>query len=79
MRGFIDILYRPPAGQLVIGDYKTDREKDDTRYATQAVAYTEAVSRALGEKAVFKTIYVRDFDPPPAPISKRTPFMTPER
>lgn len=59
MRGALDILYRLPSGQWMIGDYKTDREQDETRYAAQAAAYTEAVARALGEKAIFKTIYIR--------------------
>ncbi len=61
MRGAVDILYRLPSGQLIIGDYKTDRTQDDDRYTAQGKAYEEAVTRALGEKATFKTIYLREF------------------
>ena len=60
MRGTMDILYRLPSGQLVIGDYKTDKELDPAKYAPQAEAYQEAVQRALGEKAQFKLIYLRE-------------------
>jgi ATP-dependent helicase/nuclease subunit A len=57
MRGAMDIVYRLPDGQLVIGDYKTGQTKQD--YAAQEQAYQEAVKRALGEEAVFKIIALR--------------------
>jgi ATP-dependent helicase/nuclease subunit A len=60
MRGYIDILYRTTAGQLVIGDYKTDKEHDEARYIEQAKAYQYAIELSLSEKAVFKLIYLRD-------------------
>ncbi len=64
MRGTLDILYRLPSGQLVVGDYKTTQNVgrsavESDPYALQAQAYTEAISRALGEKAIFKLIYLR--------------------
>jgi ATP-dependent exoDNAse (exonuclease V) beta subunit len=59
MRGAMDILYRLPSGQLIVGDYKTDLNPEANRYAAQGAAYTEAVSRALGEKALFKALYLR--------------------
>ena len=57
MRGTMDILYRLPNGQTVIGDYKTGATKQD--YAAQAAAYQEAVHRALGARAVCKIISLR--------------------
>jgi ATP-dependent helicase/nuclease subunit A len=62
MRGAIDILYRTKGGQLVIGDYKTGLRTEDSelKYSAQGSAYAEAVSRALGEKAIFKLIYLRE-------------------
>ena len=60
MRGFMDILYKTPRGQLVIGDYKTDKERVPAKYAEQAKAYEEAIQRSLGEKAQFKLIYLRE-------------------
>ena len=60
MRGFMDILYRTPDGALVIGDFKTDKEYDEKRYTEQAKAYQQAIQLALGEKAEFKLIYLRD-------------------
>ena len=63
MRGAIDILYRLPTGQLIIGDYKTSSsglriQDSESHYAAQGAAYREAVSRALGEKAAFKIISI---------------------
>ena len=60
MRGFMDILYRTMDGRLVVGDYKTDKERDEARYMAQAAAYTDVVFRALGEQAEFKLIYLRE-------------------
>ncbi len=60
MRGAMDILYRTLSNQLVIGDYKTDKEQDPTHYTAQAEAYRQAVQLALGEQAAFKLIYLRD-------------------
>jgi ATP-dependent exoDNAse (exonuclease V) beta subunit len=60
MRGTIDILYRLPSKQLVIGDYKSDKELDTSKYTEQGKAYEEAVSRALGEKPIFKLIHLRE-------------------
>jgi len=37
MRGTIDVLYRTPAGRLVIGDYKTDKELNPEKYAAQSM------------------------------------------
>lgn len=59
MRGTMDILYRTPSGEIIVGDYKTDREVDPDRYKPQGAAYTEAVSRSLGESAQFRLIYLR--------------------
>lgn len=58
-RGAIDILYKTPNGQLVIGDYKTGRIQDEAVYEPQKKAYTEAVQKATGQPATFKTIYLR--------------------
>ncbi len=60
MRGTMDILYRSPDGKLVVGDYKTDNELYPGKYASQAQAYAEAAQRALGEKAQFKLISLRE-------------------
>jgi hypothetical protein len=60
MRGTMDLLYRLPSGLLVIGDYKTDKDLDPSKYAEQGKAYEEAVTRALGEKATFKLIHLRE-------------------
>jgi ATP-dependent exoDNAse (exonuclease V) beta subunit len=57
LRGTIDILYRLPSGQVVIGDYKTGQTKQD--YEAQGQAYKEAVKRVLGEDAAFKIISLR--------------------
>lgn len=59
MRGTIDILYRLPSGQLVVGDYKTDQDLDPEKYKAQAAAYTQAVSLALNERVQFKLISIR--------------------
>jgi len=58
MRGTIDILYKFPNGQIVIGDYKTGQTKQD--YTAQSAGYKEAVKRALGVDAVFKIIALRE-------------------
>jgi ATP-dependent helicase/nuclease subunit A len=51
-RGYIDMLYRDPAGELVVADFKTDRDSDPNRlretYAAQLDAYGRAVQLALG-------------------------------
>jgi ATP-dependent helicase/nuclease subunit A len=51
-RGSIDLLYRDGDGQIVVADYKTDRDEDDDalrrRYAEQLGVYVEAVQRTLG-------------------------------
>jgi len=68
MRGTIDILYRLPSGQVVIGDYKTSRSELGARnsvlgadpYSAQSSAYREAVHRALGVEATFKIIALRE-------------------
>ncbi len=60
MRGSMDILYRTPKDELVIGDYKTAKELDASKYAEQGKAYEEAVSRALGEKPALKLIHLRE-------------------
>ena len=58
MRGTLDILYRLPTGQVVIGDYKTGKTAHD--YSVQGKTYEEAVHRALGINAVFKVINLRE-------------------
>jgi ATP-dependent helicase/nuclease subunit A len=60
MRGQIDILYRLPSGKLIIGDYKTDKERDEKKYLEQAKAYQQAIELAMGEKTTFKLIYLRE-------------------
>jgi ATP-dependent helicase/nuclease subunit A len=51
-RGSIDLLYRDPEGQLVVADYKTDREVDHDqlreKYEDQLGVYAEAVAKACG-------------------------------
>jgi len=51
-RGFIDLLYRKPTGELVVADFKTDREADAKRlretYSAQLNTYARAVQLALG-------------------------------
>jgi hypothetical protein len=55
----MDILYRLPSGELIVGDFKTDRESDPERYKSQGSAYTHAVSLSIGESAEFRLIYLR--------------------
>ena len=69
MRGTIDILYRLPTRQLVIGDYKSGHIRQD--YAAQGQAYKEAVKRALAEDAVFKVINLREETTHPSKTSLR--------
>lgn len=59
MRGTMDILYRLPGGELIIGDYKTGRPQNPDAFAAQAHAYETAVSTTLGERARFKPLYLR--------------------
>jgi ATP-dependent helicase/nuclease subunit A len=67
MRGTMDILFQATDGELVVGDYKTDRlRKGETpqsharRFAPQAAAYVAAVEKALGKRPQFKLIYLRE-------------------
>jgi ATP-dependent helicase/nuclease subunit A len=50
-RGSIDLLYRDAGGEIVVADYKTDRETEvdrlGSRYGPQLGVYAEAVRRAL--------------------------------
>jgi len=59
VRGTIDILYRTPSGELIIGDYKTVQVQDETVYESQKTAYQTAIERSIGVKSVFKIIYLR--------------------
>ncbi len=49
--GTIDLIYRDADGEIVVADYKTDLESDETvlseRYRGQLAIYAEAVRRAL--------------------------------
>jgi ATP-dependent helicase/nuclease subunit A len=49
--GSIDLLYRDSQGQIVVADYKTDRETDGARlfesYGRQLAVYADAVRQAL--------------------------------
>jgi ATP-dependent helicase/nuclease subunit A len=51
LRGSIDLLYRDAKGDIVVADYKTDRETGEDRlrdlYGEQLAAYAESVRRAL--------------------------------
>jgi ATP-dependent helicase/nuclease subunit A len=51
-RGTLDLLYRDGGGEVVVADYKTDRETDPARlaetYGPQLSVYARAVQRALG-------------------------------
>ena len=51
MRGSIDLLYKDASGQLVVADYKTDRETDPSElrrnYGAQLEVYADAVRKAL--------------------------------
>jgi ATP-dependent helicase/nuclease subunit A len=51
VRGSIDLLYQEPDGQVVVADYKTDREDDNAllrdRYRDQLRLYAMAVEKAL--------------------------------
>jgi len=58
MRGTIDILYRLPSGQTIIGDYKTGQTQQD--YTAQKEAYLAALKLSLGEDALFKIISLRE-------------------
>ena len=55
VEGYIDLLYRDPAGQLVVVDWKTDHiEGDDAaalldRYRLQGAGYAAAVAAVTGE------------------------------
>lgn len=56
VEGYIDLLYRDPAGQLVVVDWKTDHiEGDDDiaalldRYRLQGAGYAAAVAAVTGE------------------------------
>jgi ATP-dependent helicase/nuclease subunit A len=50
-RGTIDLLYRDVEGRLVVADFKTDRESDESvlreRYGKQLAVYADAVREAL--------------------------------
>jgi ATP-dependent helicase/nuclease subunit A len=50
-RGSIDLLYRDAGGEIVVADYKTDRETDvdrlGSRYGQRLGVYADAVRRAL--------------------------------
>ncbi len=51
-RGNVDLLYRDDDGEVVVADYKTDREDDPRslgrRYMDQLGVYAEAVRQAMG-------------------------------
>jgi ATP-dependent helicase/nuclease subunit A len=57
-RGSIDLLYRDD-GDLVVADYKTDREEDESmlqaRYGGQLAVYARAVREALGLETAPRT------------------------
>lgn len=64
LEGFIDLVYRDAAGDLVIVDYKTDtveaaslRERAN-HYAPQLWAYTRALEAATGEKARAELVFL---------------------
>ena len=50
-RGSVDLVYKDEAGDLVVADYKTDRETDEAamreRYREQLRIYATAVQQAL--------------------------------
>ena len=50
-RGTLDLLYRDNDGNLVVADFKTDRDASDealrTRYGAQLGVYRETVRRAV--------------------------------
>ena len=48
MRGAMDILYRLPTGQLVIGDYKTDRLPGIDQRVLDLVFELQAVAAQIG-------------------------------
>ncbi len=84
-RGSIDLLYRDGAGQVVVADYKTDRETDAgalrRTYGAQLAVYAEAVRRALelprgprSELWLLRTGEIVTLDePPPAPPTRQGP------
>jgi ATP-dependent exoDNAse (exonuclease V) beta subunit len=51
-RGNIDLVYRNGDGELVVADYKTDRDTDPSElrdsYAPQLAIYADAVQRVFG-------------------------------
>lgn len=59
MQGVIDILYEE-GGRLVVGDYKTNRVLDGSRYDVQGRVYRTAVERALKKQVDFELIFLRE-------------------
>ncbi len=51
LRGSIDLLYKDANGQVVVADYKTDRETDPSElrrsYGAQLEVYADAAGKAL--------------------------------
>jgi ATP-dependent helicase/nuclease subunit A len=67
MRGRMDILYRLPSGQVIVGDYKTDVALNADHYAEQGRMYVAAASQALGEPVTFRLIPIRQERPVSVP------------
>jgi ATP-dependent exoDNAse (exonuclease V) beta subunit len=62
--GTIDVLYRDPAGRLVVADYKTDRdppEEPSAAYRAQLSVYARAASRHFPDEPepARELLYVR--------------------
>ena len=62
IQGIIDVLFEEEDGQLVLLDYKTDKdtcpEKISNRYQLQISLYAEAVEAILGKKIKEKYLYM---------------------
>jgi ATP-dependent helicase/nuclease subunit A len=59
--GTLDLLYRDPDGQLVIADYKTDRDPEPERHRQQLEVYAKGIALAFPDEPppAMELLYLR--------------------
>jgi ATP-dependent exoDNAse (exonuclease V) beta subunit len=59
--GTLDLLYRDPDGQLVIADYKTDRDPEPDRHREQLEVYAKGIALAFPDEPppAMELLYLR--------------------
>ncbi|MDB9235445.1 ATP-dependent helicase [Halorubrum ezzemoulense] len=58
VKGYIDGIYRNPAGELVVLDYKNTKERKDVTESYQLLLYLEALNERLSDEEATQAGYV---------------------